>query len=49
MGTDVAVLATVAMTADKIPMMRLQATAMPLPVALWADGKTSGVYAYKVP
>ncbi len=33
-GTGVEVSATVAMTAERIPMIRLNATAIPLPVAL---------------
>lgn len=49
MGTGVEVLATEATTALKIPMILLHATATPFPVALCADGRTSGVYAYKVP
>ena len=48
-GVDVEVFAYVAMIADMIPMMRLNATAVPLPVARWADGMTSGEYAYSVP
>lgn len=34
---------------DTSPIILLQPTAMPLPVDRWAVGKTSGVYAYKVP
>lgn len=43
MGALVLVSATVAITADKIPMTRLQATATPFPVARCALGSTSGV------
>ena len=37
--------ATVAMTALKIPIIRLNPIAIPFPVPLWALGSTSGVYA----
>lgn len=47
-GADVAVFAYVATIADMIPMIRLQATATPLPVVRCAEGRTSGVYAYNV-
>lgn len=48
-GTGVAVLAPVATPADTIPITRLRPMEMPLPVPRWAEGKTSGVYAYSVP
>jgi hypothetical protein len=47
-GAEVAVFAYVATIADIIPIIRLQATATPLPVVRCAEGKTSGVYAYNV-
>ena len=42
-GAEVAVLASVATTAEMIPIMRLQATLIPLPEARCALGRTSGV------
>lgn len=44
-GTGVLVLERVAITALVIPIRRLKATLMPFPVALCAEGITSGVYA----
>jgi hypothetical protein len=41
--------ATVAITADSIPMMRFHPIAIPFPVPRCALGSTSGVYAYSVP
>jgi len=42
-GTLVVVSATVAMTAERIPMILFKPIAMPLPVPRWAEGRTSGV------
>lgn len=44
-GTEVVVSAEMATTALIIPIIRLKDTLMPLPVARWAEGSTSGVYA----
>lgn len=43
MGTELAVFANDAITIAMTPMSRLIATAVPLPVALCADGSVSGV------